>query len=84
MLQAAGFGSVRVVQYSERRRRYASLDELEAEIMARKGKSILFELSDAELGKYCARLRQRSEDRLLEEIDPWTIWITAPASECSQ
>lgn len=74
-LEAAGFSAVRVVHFSETRKRYTSFTELESEVMARKGKSILFELSDADLEKYCARLKEQAAGRLLEEVDPWTIWI---------
>jgi ubiquinone/menaquinone biosynthesis C-methylase UbiE len=75
ILATAGFTTVRVVSFVETRKRYASFAELETEIMTRKGKSILFELSDAELKIYCAYLKDHAKGRATEEVDPWTIWI---------
>ncbi len=75
LLLAAGFRGVRELRYDEVRRRYALFDQLGSEILSRKGKSILFELSDAELGLYCRRLEEKAGERPLIERDPWTVWI---------
>jgi SAM-dependent methyltransferase len=75
LLIGAGFASARELHYDEVRRRYASFDELRREILARKGKSILFELSDAELELYCKRLEEKAGDRPLIERDLWTVWL---------
>jgi ubiquinone/menaquinone biosynthesis C-methylase UbiE len=75
LLIGAGFGQVRELRYDEVRRRYASVDQLRSEILSRKGKSILFELSDAELEVYCRRLEKKAADRSLIERDPWTVWL---------
>jgi len=74
-LTDTGFREVRELQYDEVRRRYASFDDLRAEIRSRKGKSILFELTDAELDSYCERLEDRARDHDLIERDPWTVWL---------
>ena len=71
----AGFESVRTCSFPEIRRRYSSFSALEAEVLSRKGKSILFELSDDELGQYCRALRERSASHPLIERDAWTVWI---------
>jgi SAM-dependent methyltransferase len=75
VLKAAGFREVRELHYDEVRRRYASFDELSTEIRSRKGKSILFELTDDEVSLYCERLAQKARDHPLIERDPWTVWL---------
>jgi SAM-dependent methyltransferase len=75
LLREAGFGSVTVRPYSEVRRRYASFEELRADILARKGRSVLFELTDSELRLYCETLEQKGRTRALIERDAWTLWI---------
>ena len=44
-------------------------------MLARKGKSILYELSDTELAAYCRRLSVLAETYELVKRDPWTVWI---------
>lgn len=75
LLDRAGFKSVHADVFAETRRRYASFDELRAEILARKGKSILFELTDTELTHYCAALEAKSRTHPLIEVDCWTVWL---------
>jgi ubiquinone/menaquinone biosynthesis C-methylase UbiE len=77
LLSDAGFAKVRELAYDEVRKAYSSFDELRAEILSRKGKSILFELSDAELHTYCDRLRELSRTHELIERDAWTVWLAA-------
>ncbi|MCA8928797.1 MAG: class I SAM-dependent methyltransferase [Alphaproteobacteria bacterium] len=74
-LDAAGFEAVTVATFAETRRTYADFPALEAEILARKGKSILHELSDAELALYAARLGEAAGAPPLVERDPWTVWL---------
>lgn len=74
-LQQAGFPAVRCVEYREIRKQYADFAQLQGEIMARKGKSILFELNDAELAQYCAALESKAQHLPLTESDPWTVWL---------
>lgn len=76
-LRDAGFARVDVLRFSETRRVYASLDDLVTEILARKGKSILFELSDTELRTYCDALADRHASVPIVESDAWTIWLGA-------
>jgi 2-polyprenyl-3-methyl-5-hydroxy-6-metoxy-1,4-benzoquinol methylase len=77
VLRESGFIDIRVITYSETRKYYLSFRELEMEIMARKGKSILFELSDSELRRYCDRLKSKAMNSSLRDVDPWTIWLAA-------
>jgi SAM-dependent methyltransferase len=75
IMKESGFGTIDVLQYAETRKRYSSFEELETEILARKGKSILFELSDAELRTYCKALAQKRATPPIIEADSWTVWI---------
>jgi ubiquinone/menaquinone biosynthesis C-methylase UbiE len=75
VLISAGFKSVRELQYDEVRRTYGSVDQLRREILGRKGKSILFELSEVALELYCRRLEEKAGDRPLTERDLWTVWL---------
>ena len=77
MLKELGFQIVDVATLDEVRKVYKSFIELESEILARKGKSILFELSDIQLKHYCSELQKVSADQKLEEIDRWTIWVAS-------
>jgi ubiquinone/menaquinone biosynthesis C-methylase UbiE len=75
VMRESGFEKVEVLKYSETRKHYASFSQLESEILARKGKSILFELTDEELRIYCAALAAKVEDAPIVEADSWTIWL---------
>lgn len=77
VLRSAGFAAVERRTWAETRRRYDSVDELERDILSRKGKSILFELSDAELQAYCRVLRHDSAAHPLVERDRWTVWLAS-------
>lgn len=65
---------LKTMRFSEVRKVYKSFEELKSEILMRKGKSILFELSDKQLQHYCIKLEEQSLGRDLVEIDEWTIW----------
>ena len=75
LLRRKGFSEVRTLRFEEVRKVYTTFDELRAEILGRKGKSILFELSDGELEVYCERLLAKSASHPLVECDPWTVWL---------
>jgi ubiquinone/menaquinone biosynthesis C-methylase UbiE len=75
VMAAAGFRRIEVLPYPETRRVYATFADLQAEILARKGKSILFELSDSELKIYCAALAAKATSLPIVEMDSWTIWL---------
>jgi ubiquinone/menaquinone biosynthesis C-methylase UbiE len=75
LLVDSGFKAVREVAYEEVRKTYSSFAQLRDEVLSRKGKSILFELSDVELEGYCARLREKAANLPLVERDPWTVWL---------
>ncbi len=75
IMKVAGFAKVEVLRHAETRKGYSTFDELEADVLARKGKSILFELSDAELHTYCAALAAKSTPPPIVEVDSWTVWL---------
>ena len=78
ILKKLGFQIVDVATLDEVRKVYTSFMELEREILERKGKSILFELSDTQLKHYCAELKKASSaNQKFEEIDRWTIWVAS-------
>ncbi|MFT5445472.1 MAG: SAM-dependent methyltransferase [Gammaproteobacteria bacterium] len=77
LLSQCGFGSISVLAYQEVRRTYETFDELRQEILTRKGKSILFELSDEDLRRYCSMLQVKSESHPLIECDLWTVWMAS-------
>lgn len=62
------------LKFAERRNTYASISELKEEVRSRKGKSILFQLTDDQLEFYCKKLEQVSVGKSLEEVDQWTLW----------
>lgn len=75
LVKSKNFSETDTITFSEVRKVYTVFEDLEEEILTRKGKSILFELNDRELQRYCSSLRKISLDKKLEEIDKWTIWI---------
>lgn len=75
MLREVGFANVETLPYQEIRKRYGSFAQLRDEILTRKGKSILFELNDDELRRYCDRLEEKSASHPLIECDLWTVWL---------
>lgn len=80
VLEEAGFNSVTLSSYTEVRKIYPSKDKLDHELASRKGKSILFELSDEELKQYRERIMALSPSSAIEECDRWTIWIGKKAT----
>jgi ubiquinone/menaquinone biosynthesis C-methylase UbiE len=75
LLVKVGFQGIQKLTYEEVRKTYTDFNQLEKEILSRKGKSILFELSDAELQIYCDKLRVKSASHPLVERDSWTVWV---------
>jgi ubiquinone/menaquinone biosynthesis C-methylase UbiE len=73
-LTSAAVGELSMTSLWETRRRYADREDYLAEIAARTGRSILHELSDAELRHLADELRRRLPDGPLVEQDRWTIW----------
>jgi ubiquinone/menaquinone biosynthesis C-methylase UbiE len=76
-LTSAGFAEVSATSLWETRRRYADREEYLAEIATRTGRSILHELSDAELSRLVDELRRRIPEGPLVEEDRWTLWRAA-------
>ncbi len=73
-LRATGFGTVRSRTLWEVRRTYATVDELERDLAARTGRSILHALDDGELRDLIAFIRERIGAPPIVEKDCWTIW----------
>jgi ubiquinone/menaquinone biosynthesis C-methylase UbiE len=73
-LEAAGFVDVTTASVWEVRRRYVDPEDYLAKIARRTGRSILHELSDAELEHLAAELRRRLPDAPVVERDRWTLW----------
>jgi ubiquinone/menaquinone biosynthesis C-methylase UbiE len=79
ILSATGFTAVTASSYAEVRRKYSSPQALDEELKRRKGKSILFELTDDELYAYRKRIRQLCPEAGIVECDRWTVWKASKA-----
>jgi ubiquinone/menaquinone biosynthesis C-methylase UbiE len=73
-MRAAGFGAIRTRTFWEVRRTYATVDELERDLAARTGRSILHALDDGELRDLIAFIRERIGAPPIVEKDCWTLW----------
>ena len=73
-LARAGFRTPTTTSLWEVRRRYADREDYLGEVAERTGRSILHELSDAELDHLVAELRRRLPDGPVVERDRWTVW----------
>jgi SAM-dependent methyltransferase len=78
-LRQAGFATVRCHRLTERRRRYADVEGLRADLRARTGRSILHDLDDGALewlaDRICAPLAAAvPPGEPVDEIDHWTVW----------
>lgn len=71
-----GFTALDCRRLLETRRRYRDWRELEADLRARTGRSILHALTDAELDELIDAMRQKlyGQTEILEQ-DRWSIWI---------
>lgn len=73
-LQATGFRAIRSRTLWEVRRTYATVAELERDLAARTGRSILHALDDGELQMLIAFIHERIGEPPIVEKDRWTIW----------
>lgn len=74
----AGFSNLEQHSMAEKRRTYASIEELRDDLTARTGRSILHELSDTELVRLIDYIAARvNTTGPIEEIDYWTVWSAA-------
>lgn len=73
---SAGLPAPDARSFWETRRIYASFAELASDLTARTGRSILHELSDAELADLIAYIRPRVGEGPVVEKDCWTVWST--------
>ena len=73
-LAAAGFRDIHACTLWEVRRTYTAFDELERDLAARTGRSILHALDDGELQTLIAFIRARIGNPPIVEKDRWTIW----------
>jgi ubiquinone/menaquinone biosynthesis C-methylase UbiE len=75
-LAAAGFTEVTHLHAWETRKVYADADELAADLLSRKGRSILHELTQDELHQLVSYMLERLPDQgPIVEKDRWTIWV---------
>jgi ubiquinone/menaquinone biosynthesis C-methylase UbiE len=78
-LREAGFERVTVFQLWETRRIYEDITELRQDLLQRKGRSILHELSDPQLNVLVDKLTHLLQKSLgtepIFEQDRWTIWL---------
>jgi ubiquinone/menaquinone biosynthesis C-methylase UbiE len=78
-LRQAGLAVVGRYRLAERRKTYASLEQLHTDLCARTGRSILHDLTDEEVSRLaeeiCARIADEVRDgEPIHEIDHWTVW----------
>lgn len=75
-MRAAGFAALRSEPLWETRRHYPDREALAADLSGRTGRSILHDLSDAELGGLIEHiLAQLPAAAPVAEADRWTLWI---------
>jgi ubiquinone/menaquinone biosynthesis C-methylase UbiE len=83
-LEAAGFDRITSHQLWEVRQRYSEREDYLNEVRHRTGRSILHELSDAELDHLVAELRRRLPEGPVTERDRWTLWNAQPQCQASR
>lgn len=75
LLRSVGYESVKESTLPERRKSYPDIVSLQRDLEARIGRSILHELSDAELTTLIDYISAKvSQTAPLDEIDYWTVW----------
>ncbi|MCD5323206.1 MULTISPECIES: class I SAM-dependent methyltransferase [Pontibacillus] len=74
-LMRAGFHSIQETTLWEQRKRYETKEEFYGEVRLRKGRSILYELSDEEIEQYISYIDKRiDKEAYIVDQDRWTIW----------
>ncbi len=75
-LREAGFEQIEEQKLWETRQIYKDVEELAQDILQRTGRSILHDLTDAELQELVDTMRERLKDHQGEivEQDRWTVW----------
>ena len=73
-LRSTGFGTMQTRTLWEMRRTYATIGDLERDLAARTGRSILHALDDGDLRDLIAFIRERIGPPPIVEKDRWTIW----------
>ncbi|MCY1052320.1 hypothetical protein [Mammaliicoccus sciuri] len=75
-LYDVGFNNVETLKINEIRQSYATIESLQHDYLSRKGRSILFELSDQELKSFVAQFpKYVGDDSPIIEKDQWTLWV---------
>jgi hypothetical protein len=74
-LGGARFDRITHHELWEVRQRYVHPEDYLTDVRRRTGRSILHELSDAELDQLVTELRRRLPDGPVTERDRWTLWI---------
>lgn len=81
-MRMAGFMRITTHPLAETRRVYESVEELDADLRSRTGRSILHELDDDELEALVRFVCERVDPSFpLRELDHWTIWTAAKPGE---
>ncbi|WP_066192700.1 MULTISPECIES: class I SAM-dependent methyltransferase [Gracilibacillus] len=74
-LKKVGFKKIEEFKIWEVRKKYQSKQQLLEDLLSRTGRSILHELSDAELKELVHYLDKKIHDNDIIEKDRWTIWL---------
>ena len=80
-LREAGFEQIEDQKVWETRQIYKDVEELAQDILQRTGRSILHDMTDAELQELVATMRERLKDHKgkIVEQDRWTVWSAITA-----
>ncbi|WP_444684792.1 class I SAM-dependent methyltransferase [Alkalicoccus luteus] len=73
-MKAAGFTGVTVFSIWEKRKQFATRQQLLDDLRQRTGRSILHELTDSELEAFLDFLQTKLSEGAVTEADRWTIW----------
>ncbi|WP_338805313.1 hypothetical protein WDV76_10400 [Xenorhabdus griffiniae] len=75
-LQSIGFKQVKAFSLLEKKTVYKNFSQLAVEFQARKGRSILHELSDEEIAYLIKHIEKSlGNDTNIVEKDFWTVWM---------
>ncbi|WP_282941573.1 class I SAM-dependent methyltransferase [Paenibacillus sp. RC67] len=77
-LNQSGFGEIKELTLWETRQQFNSFEAYRSDILKRAGRSILHELTDAELIRLTDHIQNQTgiqENEPVEEKDRWTLWI---------
>jgi len=73
-LEAGGFGQIKKYTFWEVRKNYNSKEQLIQDLLERKGRSILHELSNHELQSLASLVHKNLPETNIVEKDRWSLW----------